>query len=249
MQYKELKQALDSLTARYKATDGFLERAGYAHAIRAIAADLDTARTQSADAGEFLARHKLYDAASLDDLAAWQIALVAREELEALNRHREPVADAARVLFLDYGFSVEQLIWGDREAITGKAVYLARRRAQRVDVMVMTCNAWLEPMVTVAVKEAVACAATWLKTRERTADSARFLWLYGSPLTRALIASGGMAPDITAEHADRLQKLRSKAADAAQWLYMNSAAEPCFMQVFFLGAGRAEIIRARDSFV
>lgn len=248
MQYKELKQALDSLTARYKATDGFLERAGYAHAIRAIAADLDTARTQSANAGEFLARHKLYDAASLDGLAAWEIVAAAHEELEALNRHREPVADAARVLFLDYGFSVEQLIWGDSGAITGKAVHLARRRAQRVDVMVMTCNAWLEPMVTVAVKEAVACAATWLKTRERTADSARFLWLYGSPLTRALIASGGMAPDITAEHADRLQWLRSKAADSAEWLYMNSGADPRLMQAIFRRSARADIIRDRGLF-
>lgn len=249
MQYKELKQAHDLLITRRSRCGCPLLAASLEHALRAILADLHAVRASNADAAEFLARHKLYDAVSLDGLTAWEIVAAAHEELEALNRHREPVADAARVLFLDYGFSVEQLIWGDSGAITGKAAYLARRRAQRVDVMVMTCNAWLEPMVTVAVKEAVACAATWLRTRERTADSARFLWLYGSPLTRALIASSGMAPDITAEHADRLQRLRGKAADAAQWLYMNSAAEPCFMQVFFLGAGRAEIIRARDSFV
>lgn len=172
MQYKELKAVHDSLIARYKASDSFLLRASIEHALRAIRADLDTLRTASADAGEFLSRHRLYDSGNLRPLTPWEVTVAAAEELESLNRHRE-----------------------------------------------------------------------------RTADSARFLWLYGSPLTRALIASGGMAPDITAEHADRLQRLRSKAADSAEWLYMNSAAEPCFMQVFFLGAGRAEIIRARDSFV
>jgi hypothetical protein len=249
MQYKELKAEFDSLSAVLAASTCPLRMSRAIHRMRALFCDLNEGRATVADAAEFLSRHKLYDAASLDGLTPWEITVAAAEELEALNCRREPVADAARALFLDYGFSKEQLIWGDREAIIGKAVHLARQSSQRIDVMVMSCKAWASDIIAVVVKEAAKLAVDYIKTRERTADSARFIWLYGTPLFRGLLLTNSLAPDLIATNADNLQKLRGKAADAAQWLYMNSNAEPSFVQAFLRRSDRANILCARGLFV
>lgn len=87
-------------------------------------------------------------------------------QLRLLDSKREPVADAARNLHMVHGFDDVQLNWGCRESIIGKAVALNRTSIGDIKGG-MRCFG-IHPVY-----------ALWKPAypdRERTADSAQYLW-------------------------------------------------------------------------
>lgn len=191
-----------------------------------------------------------------------------RDIIVELDNERAQVADAARVLAIDFGYDDVQLQWGSPESIIDMAnrrTVLAAEasrsnlREYQIEAVLMTCAAWPKQAHSVGGfvnaglayklgRAAGELASDWLKTRERTADSARFLFLHGMSMSRQLLQLDALDAALIAKNASQLQVARGQAANAAQWLYLNTEADPKLMQAIFRRSTRADIIRDRGLF-
>lgn len=161
------------------------------------------------------------------------VALSADEVVKLLDSKREPIADAARTLHLDHGFTLNWLRAHTAQDILGACVAANRNHG--------VCVGSIEG----GMRCIVSCptASLWgpaYPDRERTADSARYLWEnqvsgdLGSMLrcqTPAYIRESAVG---------RQANLCKEVADAALYLWLNSGTH----QPFYTDRPAEAIIRA-----
>lgn len=126
-------------------------------------------------------------------------------QLRLLDGKREPVADAARNLHMVHGFDEVQLNWGCRESIIGKAVALNRPSIGDIKGG-MRCVG-IHPVYTL-----------WKPAypdRERTADSAQYLWKNKHSGDWVSLLQRYTSEDIRSTACNRQKALCAEVADAA----------------------------------